>query len=59
MEKRATIIGDHSSGAVMVSKGYPHQLGADTVVFYSASITDADLIMADGKSLEHVGVDAG
>ena len=56
MEKRATIIGDHSSGAVMVSKGYPHQLGADTVVFYSASVTDADLIMADGKSLEHVGV---
>jgi carboxyl-terminal processing protease len=56
MEKRATIIGDHSSGAVMVSKGYSHQLGADTVVFYSASVTDADLIMADGKSLEHVGV---
>jgi carboxyl-terminal processing protease len=56
MEKRASIIGDHSAGAVMVSKGYPHQLGADTVVFYRANITDADLIMADGKSLEHVGV---
>lgn len=56
MEKRATIIGDHSMGAVMVSKIYPHQLGADTVVFYSANITDADLIMSDGKSLEHVGV---
>ncbi len=57
MEKRATVIGDHSMGAVMVSKGYPHQLGADTVVFYSASVTDADLIMTDGKSLEHIGVE--
>lgn len=56
MEKRATIIGDHSMGAVMVSKIYQHKLGNDTVIFYSSNITDADLILSDGKSLENVGV---
>jgi C-terminal processing protease CtpA/Prc len=31
-------------------------MGADTRIFYGASITEWDLIMADGKSLEHTGV---
>ena len=35
---------------------YGHQIGADTVVFYGVSVTDADLILSDGKSLEHSGV---
>ncbi|HWH79043.1 MAG TPA: S41 family peptidase, partial [Candidatus Binatus sp.] len=48
MEKAGTVIGDRSAGAVMRAKGYHFQLGADTVVFYGASITDADLIMTDG-----------
>jgi C-terminal processing protease CtpA/Prc len=54
--KRGTIIGDVSAGKVMRSKSYDHQLGVDTVVFYGVSVTDADIIMSDGKSLEHVGV---
>lgn len=56
LEKIGTVIGDRSSGAVMRAKGYSFQIGADTVVFYGASITDADLLMTDGKSLEHMGV---
>jgi len=56
LEKIGTVIGDRSSGAVMRAKGYSFQIGVDTVVFYGASITDADLIMTDGKSLEHLGV---
>ena len=56
LEKRGVVVGDTSSGSVMEAKHYNYQSGMDTVVFYAASITDADLIMTDGKSLEHVGV---
>lgn len=56
LEKRGTVIGDRSSGAVMRSRVYDHQLGTDTVIFYGTSITDADVIMSDGQSVEHIGV---
>jgi len=56
LEKRGVVIGDRSSGAVMRARHFDHQIGTDTVAFYGASITEADLIMTDGKSLEHVGV---
>jgi len=56
LEKRGTVIGDLSSGSVMEAKHYNEQLGSDTVIFYGASITEWDLIMTDGHSLEHKGV---
>ncbi len=56
LEKRGLIIGDRSAGAVMRAQHYSHQVGLDIVAFYGASVTDADLVMTDGKSLEHVGV---
>jgi carboxyl-terminal processing protease len=56
LEKRGTVMGDRSSGSVMEARHYPNKIGMDTLVFYSTSITDADIIMADGKSLEHIGV---
>jgi C-terminal processing protease CtpA/Prc len=56
IEKRGVVIGDVSAGAVMQSKYFPQQMGVDTVIFYGQSITNADVIMTDGKSLEHVGV---
>ena len=56
LEKRGVVLGDRSAGAVMRSRFHPHQMGMDVAVFYGASITDADVIMADGKSLENVGV---
>jgi C-terminal processing protease CtpA/Prc len=56
IEKRGTVVGDRSAGAVMESRHYPYSIGLDTIVPYGASITDADLIMTDGKSLEKVGV---
>lgn len=56
LEKRATVIGDQTAGAVMGAIHHSHKVGLDTVSFYGASITVQDLLMTDGKSLEHVGV---
>lgn len=56
IEKRGTVIGDQSAGAVMRSRRYDHQFGMGTVTFYGVSVTDADFIMTDGKGLESVGV---
>ena len=56
IEKRGTVLGDLSSGSVMAAKHYSYKAGVDTVVFYGASITEADIIMTDGKSLERTGV---
>jgi C-terminal processing protease CtpA/Prc len=56
LEKRGTVIGDQSAGAVMRAIHYAHQLGLETIVPWAVSITDSDIIMADGKSLEGAGV---
>ncbi len=56
LEKRGTVVGDRSAGAVMRSKGHSFQLGVQSYTLYAASITDADVVMTDGTSLEHVGV---
>lgn len=56
LEKRGRVIGDRTSGSVMEAKSHPCSQGADTKIFYTFSVTDADLIMKDGKSLEHIGV---
>ncbi len=56
LEKRGTVVGDHSSGSVMEAREYEEQTGTETAIFYGASITESNLIMTDGKSLEHAGV---
>ncbi len=56
LEKRGTVLGDVSAGAVMQSRGFFTTTGANDEVTYGASITNADVIMSDGKSLEHIGV---
>ena len=40
----------------MTSRLFGDEVGLDVVVFYGLSITVSDLIMSDGKSLEHRGV---
>ena len=56
LERRGTVIGDRTAGAVMRSRFHSHHIGDDTRIFYGFSITDADLIMSDGRSLERIGV---
>ena len=56
LEKRVIVIGDHTAGMVMTSKSYDHQTGISGTLYFGTSITIADVIMPDGKSLENVGV---
>jgi C-terminal processing protease CtpA/Prc len=56
IEKRGAVLGDSSAGRVMRAKFYGYGAGVGFVDPYGAEISDADLIMTDGKSLEHVGV---
>jgi C-terminal processing protease CtpA/Prc len=56
LEKRGTVIGDRTAGAVMRSRQTSLQVGAESIVPYGLSVTDADVIMSDGKSLEKTGV---
>jgi len=57
LEKRGIVVGDRSSGKVMESKFHPNQIETMGGVFrFGEFITESDLIMVDGKSLENVGV---
>ena len=57
LQRRGFIIGDRSSGLVMMAKHYRHELYDNAISGYGASVTIANLITTDGQSLEHVGVD--
>lgn len=63
LEKRGTVVGDRSAGAVMASLRGTSLYARQTASFnamkltpYGISVTVADLIMNDGKSLEIIGV---
>ena len=56
LEHRGTVIGDRSAGAVMEAKRYRESTGVSMGPVFGFSVTDANLIMSDGKSLEGTGV---
>jgi len=56
IEGRGLVVGDRSAGAVMEARGFGFSQGGNVLIFYGLSVTDADLVMTDGRSLEHAGV---
>ncbi len=56
LEKLGVVMGDVSSGAVMQSQTFDEEMGTDNIVPFAISITNADVIMKDGVSIEHIGV---
>ncbi len=56
LEKRGIVFGDISAGMVMESQISTYKDSFNLYSIYGLSITVADLIMKDGKSLEKIGV---
>ena len=56
IERRGTVIGDRTAGAVMTARFVPHTYGEDRVTFYATFISVGELRLPDGASLERVGV---
>lgn len=56
LEKRATIVGDRTAGAVMTARTFRHTVGLGSVALYAVSVTIGDLRMSDGGTLEGTGV---
>ncbi len=56
LEHRGTVIGDMTEGAVMGAKIYRESTGMSTGTAFGLAITETNLIMTDGKSLEGTGV---
>ncbi len=57
LQKRGFVMGDRTAGAVMEARIYRHEMLVDTDVYHGAEISAFDLLMSDGKSLEHIGVE--
>ena len=58
LEGRAVVLGDRTPGRVMRSRQHPVRMDTkrNIAISYVLSITDADIVMKDGKGLEGVGV---
>ena len=56
IEKRGIILGDRTFGSVMEALYYGHRTGTAPFFLYGTSVSTAELVMSDGKSLEHTGV---
>ena len=57
IQKRGTLLGDHTSGRTMASQFFVHKFGINPMYIYGDSVTISDTKMVDGKSLENIGVE--
>lgn len=57
IEKRGVVVGDQTAGAAMLAEQISFTAGSQIrFIMYGASVTVADLLMKDGRSLEGQGV---
>jgi C-terminal processing protease CtpA/Prc len=56
LEKRGTVIGDTTEGAVRRAKFFPLSLQGVTIITYGVEVSIAKLRMPDGSDLEGIGV---
>jgi C-terminal processing protease CtpA/Prc len=56
LEKRGTVIGDNTQGAVRRAKFFPLRLEGAVIIWYAVEISIARLRMPDGGDLEGTGV---
>jgi carboxyl-terminal processing protease len=56
LQKRGVVIGDRSAGAVMEARMHPFVQGDPVAIVYQFLVTEADIVMPDGRSLENTGV---
>ncbi len=56
LERRATVVGDRTAGMVMRGLFFSHKVGTEVAIYYGVSVTVADLVHPDGRSLEKTGV---
>lgn len=56
LEKRGIVVGDTSAGSVMQSRSIDREMGTNSIVMFAVSVTNADVLMSDNKSIEHIGV---
>lgn len=56
LERRGTVVGDRTAGMVMRGVFNRHKVGTEVSIYYGVSVTVADLVHPDGRSLEGTGV---
>ena len=57
LKHRGTVVGDRTGGAVMLSRTHVRmQARENRLLAYAVSITEADVILPDGSTLEKVGL---
>jgi C-terminal processing protease CtpA/Prc len=57
LRRRGTVVGDRTGGAVMLSRTHVRmQARENRLLGYAVSITEADVILPDGSSLEKTGL---
>jgi C-terminal processing protease CtpA/Prc len=61
IERRGAVMGDRTSGSVMEARYYSHHTEGNpyfdpVLVYYAVMVAEAEMVMSDGNSLEHIGV---